>query len=73
MPTLFAVDPSAAIRSAPTSTASTSPAVNSDPAALSASSVYGIPARAASYAVSREPWSSGRVSSTHNRRSSPAR
>lgn len=49
------------------------PAANSEPAALSVSKLYGIPLRSASYAVSRAPWSSGRVSSTHSCRRQPSR
>ena len=58
-PTLFAVSPFAAIRSAPTRTASTSPEARSQPAAASARSVYGIPAWPSSQAVSRAPCEPG--------------
>src|ERR671934_144871 len=71
VPILFATSPFAAIRSAPTTTASTSPPAISEPAITSATSVHGMPSRSSSQAVRRLPWSTGRVSSTqtHGRRS----
>ena len=64
VPTLLAVSPLAATRSAPTRTTSTSPRAIRGPAATSAISVCGTPAWASSQAVSRAPWRYGRVSST---------
>src|SRR6188768_1196605 len=55
VPTLLAVSPFAAIRSAPTITTSTSPVAMRWPAATSGSSVCGTPAWASSQAVSRAP------------------
>ena len=73
MPILFATSPLAAIRSAPTTTRSTSPAAISEPAAESAITEYGIPNCSSSHAVSRAPWSSGRVSFTQTCPTSAAR
>ena len=64
VPTLLAVSPLAATRSAPTRTTSTSPRAIRCPAATSGSSVCGTPAWASSQVVSRAPWRYGRVSST---------
>ena len=55
MPILFAVSPFAAIRSAPVTTQSTSPAAISDAAAESAITACGMPAVSSSHAVSRAP------------------
>ena len=55
MPILFAVSPLAAMRSAPTTTASTFPAAMSAAAALSAIRVAGRPSCTSSYAVSLAP------------------
>lgn len=63
VPTLLAASPLAAMRSAPTITASTFPSAISDAAMSSHCSVTGTPARANSYAVRRAPWFTGRVSS----------
>src|SRR6266511_1690687 len=71
VPILFAVSPLAAIRSAPVTTQSTSRAAISEAAAESAITVCGMPAASSSQAVSREPCSRGRVSSTQTRSSSP--
>ena len=73
MPILFATSPFAAMRSAPTTTRSTSPAAISEPAAESAITLYGISNCSSSQAVSRAPWSSGRVSFTHTCPTSAAR
>ena len=54
------------MRSAPTTTRLTSPAAMRDAAAPSTMTLYGMPARSSSQAVSRPPWSSGRVSSTQH-------
>ena len=61
----------AAIRSAPVTTRSTSPRAMSEPAAESAMTACGMPARSSSHAVRRAPWRSGRVSSTRTRSSRP--
>ena len=72
VPTLLATSPLAAMRSAPTTTRSTSsPAIN-DAASPSATTVHGIPRRSSSQAVSRAPWRTGRVSSTHTVGARPA-
>ena len=62
VPTLLAVSPLAAIRSAPVMTHDTSPFCISTPAAESAMSVAGIPNCWNSQEVSRAPCSQGRVS-----------
>ncbi len=72
VPTLFAVSPFAATRSAPTITTSTSPPRISEPAATSGISVCGTPACSSSQAVRRAPWRYGRVSSTQTLISRPA-
>ena len=59
------------MRSAPTTTPSTTPRAISAPTDQSVTSRYGMPSRASSQAVSRAPCSSGRVSSTQT--SPPAR
>ncbi len=59
------------MRSAPTITLLTSPRAISDPAPASATTGRGCPARSSSHAVSRAPWSSGRVSSTQTCSSRP--
>jgi hypothetical protein len=64
VPTLVAVSPFRAIRSAPTRHTSTFPSAISPAAAPSGITVCGIPACTSSQAVSRLPCSSGRVSST---------
>lgn len=64
VPTLLAVSPLAAIRSAPVMTAPTWPDANSDATAVSGSSVVGMPSRVSSQVVRRAPWSNGRVSVT---------
>ena len=64
VPTLLAVSPLAATRSAPTRMTSTSPRAIRCPAATSGSSACGTPAWASSQVVSRAPWRYGRVSST---------
>ena len=51
--------------------ASTSPRAISEPAAESAMTACGMPARSSSQAVSRAPWRSGRVSSTKTCSTSP--
>ena len=71
VPILFAVSPFAAIRSAPVTTRSTSPAAINDAAAESAITVCGTSAASSSQAVSLAPCSSGRVSSTQTRASRP--
>ena len=71
VPILLAVSPLAAIRSAPTKMQSTSPRASKLPAAESATTVCGMPSASSSHAVSRAPWSSGRVSSTSTCCSNP--
>ena len=67
MPILLAVSPLAAIRSAPTTTIWTLPSFMTWAAMLSQIRVTGMPRRWSSQAVSRAPWSSGRVSSAKTR------
>ena len=67
MPILLTTSPLAAMRSAPTTTWVTRPDAIIAPAIASAMSVYGMPSRSSSQAVSRAPCSSGRVSSTTTR------
>jgi len=71
VPILFATSPLAAIRSAPTITASISPRAINEPAIESVTSVTGIPSLASSHAVSLAPCKSGRVSQASTRRSRP--
>ena len=68
---MFATSPLAAMRSAPTTTWLTSPPASSDAALESVTRRWGIPARASSQAVSREPCSRGLVSHTHTSTSRP--
>jgi hypothetical protein len=70
VPTLLAVSPLAAMRSAPTITRRPAPRISSRPAALSAMSVCGTPAARSSQAVSR-PWLRGRVSLTQTSTAMP--
>ena len=63
---MLATSPLAAMRSAPTITASTSPRAIRWPAMLSAMSVVGMPSLDSSQAVSRAPWRYGRVSSAQH-------
>ena len=59
------MSPLAAMRSAPTTMRSTICRVISAPALESVTSRKGMPSFFSSQAVSRAPWSKGRVSSTH--------
>ncbi len=70
---MFATSPFAAIRSAPTTTAFTSPRAIMWPAMLSAINVVGMESCISSQAVSRAPWRYGRVSSAKTLRSLPRR
>ena len=63
VPTLLAVSPLAATRSAPATTTSAKPRARSEAAAESTINRCGAPIRASSQVVSRPPCSSGRVSS----------
>jgi hypothetical protein len=71
VPTLLAVSPFAAMRSAPVITASTPFETRSSAAAESGSRVAGMPARASSQVVRRAPCRSGRVSVAKQRSTSP--
>ena len=73
VPILFAVSPLRAMRSAPTTIASTPLRCIVTAAALSVISVHGTPASRSSNIVRRAPCSSGRVSSTNTCSALPAR
>lgn len=71
VPTLLATSPLRATRSAPTTTAPTSPRAIRCPAMPSVMSSTSMPSRASSHAVSRAPCKYGRVSSASTRLSLP--
>ena len=72
VPTLFAVSPLQAIRSAPTTTQPILPLESNEAAAASGSNVTGMPSCRSSQAVSLAPCSQGRVSSANTAHFFPA-